>query len=713
MVRVKKSKNRAGGKSNVRVNHADTGKTIAMGGDRNPIPFQGAAITGRLSTHRDGYGFVTPDDGGDDIFIPARFLRENLHGDRVEVRMASSGRGGKREGRIVRTVERGQCKVVGRYEDGKRHGRVIPSNDRISQEIIIPPKFSGNARKGQMVVAEITNYPSSRYGPEGRVTEVLGWPDNPDVEALTIIRKHGLADRFQNDVLKFVALLPDAIDPVDFRGRTDLRGILTVTIDGETAKDFDDAVSIKREPGGLFRLWVSIADVSHYVSPGSPLDQEAFLRGTSVYFPDRCLPMLPEKLSNGICSLNPDVDRLTVTAELLFGRGGTLKEAGFYPSVIRSSARLTYSIVRELLEGGDPLLNERHADLLDSLRQMEKLAGKLMEKRRKRGSIDFDLPEPEIVIGLQGAIVDIVKAERNIAHRIIEEFMLAANEAVASFLEGKGAPSLYRVHESPDPIKINDFRDFIHNFGYELKMTGGRVEPGEFQRLLDDAEDKPEERMINEVMLRCMKQARYSSENLGHYGLASRCYTHFTSPIRRYPDLVVHRLLKKALKGGLKRKEREILEAELPETSAHSSRMERIAMDAERDIVDLKKTQFMKDRIGEEFEGFITGVMNYGLFVELVEYFVEGMVHVSQLPSDYYSYLEKQHALVGEKSKRVFRIGDRISVRIKNVSIENRRIDFMPLDLGGVITSIEECKNCDDKYKKQRKNKDRIKKIRK
>jgi ribonuclease R len=680
-----------------------------MEGEHHPPAFPGSAITGKLSTHRDGYGFVTPNNAGDDIFIPARFLRENLHDDLVEVRITPSPRGGKREGRIVRTMERGQRIVVGRYEEGRRHGRVMPLEERITQEIIIPPKCSGNAKNGQMVVAEIVTYPNLQHGPEGRVKEVLGWPDNPDVELLSVIRKYGLADEFPEDVLAAAELIPTTIEPVDLKGRTDLRDNLTVTIDGEKAMDFDDAVSIRREPGGSFRLWVSIADVAHYAPPGSSLDNEAFRRGTSVYFTDRCLPMLPERLSNGICSLKPDVDRLALTAELLFGRGGNLKESKFYPSVIRSTARLTYSLVRELLEGGDPLLNERYADLLDSLRQMEKLAGRLMEKRRKRGSIDFDLPEPEIVIGLQGTIIDIVRSERNIAHRIIEEFMLVANEAAASFLEKREIPSLYRIHETPDPLKINDFREFIHSFGYEMKITGGRVDPGEFQRILDEAEGKPEERMINEVMLRCMKQARYSSENLGHYGLASRCYTHFTSPIRRYPDLVVHRLLKKALKGGMKRTERERAEAELPETAAHSSRMERVAMEAERDIVSLKKVQFMKDKIGEEYEGFITGVMNYGFFVELVDYFVEGMVHISQLPRDYYRYMEKEHALFAERSKRIFRIGDRIRIRITNVNIENRRMDFTPAELTGKDTFIEDRVKCDDNYIIKRENKDRIK----
>jgi ribonuclease R len=387
--------------------------------------------------------------------------------------------------------------------------------------------------------------------------------------------------------------------------------------------------------------------------------------------------MLPEELSNGICSLNPGVDRLTLSAEMLFDKSGALKESTFFPSIIRSSARLTYTAVKKILVDEDSQMSIKYAALVDDLKLMEKLAERLSIRRKKRGSIDFDLPEPEIVINLQGETLDIVRAERNLAHRIIEEFMLAANEAVSTFLEKKGIPSLFRVHEPPDPMKVNDFREFIHNFGYDFKMNGEKITSNEFQWLLEQAEGRPEERMINEVLLRCMKQARYNADNLGHFGLASPCYTHFTSPIRRYPDLVVHRILKKTIKGTLKEHDIERLESTLPEIAGHSSRMERIAMDAEREIVELKKIQFIQDKVGEEFDGFITGIINYGFFVELVDYFVEGMVHVTMLPHDYYQYLEKQHALVGEHTRAVFRIGDRVRVRIANVSLEKKQIDFV------------------------------------
>jgi ribonuclease R len=665
-------------------------------------------VTGKLSTHRDGYGFVSLADGKGDVFVPARFLRENLHGDIVEVRVLSCGHNGKREGRIVRTITRGQWKLVGKYEEGRGGARVIPDDVRIAQGIVVNGKRSLNARNGQMVTVEITSYPTSLHPPEGRVIEVLGWPDDPEVESMTIIRKHGLSEIFPEEVLAAAVAVPLALSHNDLKGRTDLRDMLTVTIDGETARDFDDAVSIRQERGGNLRLWVSIADVSHYVVDGSPLDREAFKRGTSVYFPERCIPMLPEELSNGICSLNPDMDRITVTVEMLFSRSGTLMEATFYPSVIRSSARMTYTSVKKILLDNDSKMIEQYDSLVPSFRLMEKLASSLRSKRKKRGSIDFDLPEPEIVMGLKGETLDVVRAERNIAHRIIEEFMLAANEAVANYLHNLDVPTLYRIHEPPDSIKINDFREFIHNFGYELPMTGENFSSGNFQRLLEDAEGKPEERMINEVLLRCMKQARYSSINLGHYGLAAPFYTHFTSPIRRYPDLVVHRILKKVISGRIDRRERESLETTLPDIAAQSSRMERIAMDAEREIVDLKKIQFMGDKVGEDFDCFITGIMNYGFFVELSEFFVEGLVHISELPRDYYRYLEKQHALVGEKSKAVFRIGDMLRVRLVNVSLERKQLDFAPVEGEIKKKRVKEYINCDDDGIKLKKKKRRI-----
>lgn len=657
----------------------DAGELVRLKGNRYGLPRDEDLVAGRLSTHRDGYGFVIPDEGGEDIFIPARYLRENLHGDRVEVRIVERGRGGKREGRIARTLQRGATTIVGRYEERRSYAVVVPDEQRISHDIVIPRAHAKGAKPGQVVLAEIVSFPTESRPPEGRVAEVIGWPDDPDVEVMTVVRKYGLPYEFDKSVLAEAQAAAKEPGEEERRGRVDLRGLMTVTIDGETARDFDDAVSVRREEKGI-RLWVSIADVSHYVRPGTELDREAYLRGTSVYFPDRAIPMLPEELSNGICSLNPRVDRLSMTAEMLFDRKGVMLESDFYPSVINSNARLTYTIVKKIVVDGDAEASAGLEEIVPHLTLMKELALGLTEKRRRRGSIDFDLPEPQIVLDIQGRMEGIVRAERNLAHRIIEEFMLAANEAVASAVEKKGLPFLYRVHEPPDFQKLRDFAEFIFNFGYTLKLGEDEVDPGELQKLLDKAEGKPEERMINEVLLRTMKQARYSADNLGHFGLASNCYTHFTSPIRRYPDLVVHRVLRKMLTGGINDTERSRLEAELPETARHTSQRERTAMEAEREIVALKKIRYMQERIGEEFDGIITGVAAFGFFVELIDLFVEGMVHVSTLKRDYYTYFEKQHSLIGSHTGEVFRIGDKVRVRVAAASLEKKQIEFVVAD---------------------------------
>ncbi|MHC1696732.1 MAG: ribonuclease R [Geobacteraceae bacterium] len=641
-----------------------------------------ATVTGRLSTHRDGYGFVIPDEGGDDVFIPARYLRDNMHGDRVVVHIQSRSTSGRREGRVVETLERGFTSIVGRFESTGDDGLVIPDEPRLSMPIAIPAAARLKARPGQMVVAEITDYPSGRRGASGRIIEVLGNQNDPDVEFLTIVRKYGLPDLFPPEVLAEATSVYRPVGDSDREGRVDLRDLLTVTIDGETARDFDDAVSVRSEKDDSIRLWVSIADVSHYVAPGSCLDREALKRGTSVYFPDRCIPMLPEKLSNGICSLNPREDRLAMTAELLFDATGEARESRFYPSVIRSDERLTYTEVKEILADENPETMQRYATLCNDLRTMEVLAGRLGEKRRQRGSIDFDLPEPEIILDLQGRPESIGIAERNLAHRLIEEFMLAANEAVASHLEGHGIPCIFRIHEPPDPVKLKDFQDFIKPMGLSFKLRGASVVPAEFQRLLGEVEGRPEERMVNELLLRCMKQARYSAENLGHFGLASPCYLHFTSPIRRYPDLVAHRILKDQLSNRLQKRQRGKLAADLPEVAEQSSLRERKAMEAEREIIDLKRLQYMEKHLGEVYDACITGVASFGFFVELPDLVVEGLVHVSALGNDLFRLLEKQHTLRGQKSGIAFRIGDRVRVRVDAVNRSNKRIEFS-LESGG------------------------------
>ena len=642
---------------------------------------QGEKIIGRLTVHRDGYGFVAPENGGTDVFIPARYLRGNLHGDKVEVELERPSGGTKREGRVVRTLEQGVTKVVGRYRQGRTDGVISPDEQRLG-DILVPAGSAAGAKPGQVVVAELTAYPGERRPPLARITEILGFPDEPEVEVLSVIRRFDLPHEFSPAVLAEARKVPQTPREEDRAGRTDLRQRVTVTIDGETARDFDDAVAVERE-GANIRLWVSIADVSHYVRPGSMLDKEAYLRGTSVYFPDRCIPMLPEELSNGICSLNPAVERLTLTAEMLFSPTGERLAANFYPSVIRSAARLTYTLVSRVVEHDDPEAKGAYPDVVPHLLLMKELALALTGRRSERGSIDFDLPEPEIILDLQGETTAILRSERNLAHRMIEEFMLAANEAVASRLAELDLPSLHRIHEPPDQAKLEALGEFLGPLGYSLAPARGVIGSAEIQGLLAAALGKPEERLVNRLLLRSMKQARYAAENPGHFGLASLCYTHFTSPIRRYPDLVVHRILKWALEqGGGARRGRlrggpfPGYPDKLPEIGEDTSRCERTAMEAERDLLELKKVQFMLDKIGEEYDGFVDGVTAYGLFVELEEIFVEGMVHISTLPPDTYRFLDLEHALVGERSGTRYRIGDRVRVVVAAVSPERRQIDF-------------------------------------
>jgi len=644
----------------------------------NSYSLAAAAVTtrGKLSVHRDGYGFLTPESGGEDIFIPQRQMKGAMHGDVVEAVVGESRfKNGKKDGRIQSIVQRAVARIVGRYEEGRRGAIVIPEDQRLNLVVAIPVKGRGRAEDGQQVVAELTAYPIGGRAAEGRIVEVLGWPDDPEVEIQSVIRRFDLPHQFSTQALAAAEGVPEQVSQDDLKGRVDLRKMPTVTIDGETARDFDDAVSLKLE-GGNYRLWVSIADVSHYVTKGSVLDQEAYLRGTSVYFPDRCIPMLPERLSNGICSLNPNVDRLTMTAEMLFDRSGIMLESAFYPSIIKSCARLTYTIVKQIIVDADPEISDKHRPLISMLLEMKELALILMAMRKKRGSIDFDLPEPEIIIGLTGETEGIIRAERNLAHQLIEEFMLAANEAVARHVTSKDIPFLYRIHENPDPAKLHDFQEFIHGFGYEFSLVDEKVKPSEIQRLLLQAEGKPEERMLNYALLRCMKQARYAAENLGHFGLASGCYCHFTSPIRRYPDLVVHRILK-ALVAGAKGKQLSLAIEKLGEVGEHTSKRERVAMEAERDVVEMKKLQYMTKHVGEEFDGYISGVTAFGFFVELNELFVEGLVHLTTLGDDFYNFDEKRHSLTGSRTARMYRIGDQAKVRVAAVSPATRRIEFV------------------------------------
>jgi ribonuclease R len=628
-------------------------------------------VVGRVKCHPDGYAFVIPEEEGqEDIFIGARNLQEAMHGDRVVARVESVRKKGK-EGRVIRILERQLRKVVGKFMKGKNYSYVVPEDERVLQEIYIPEGETKRARLNQIVVVEITQYPTERARPEGRVTHILGYPDDPEVEVQVILHKYDLPHRFSSGALeetKRFSLIPS---PQECSERVDLRGIPTFTIDGEKARDFDDAVSIEEEKDGGMTLYVSISDVSHYVKEGSALDEEAYVRGTSVYFPDRAIPMFPPDVSNQVCCLQPEVDRLTLTVELRYNVRGENRGVRFYPSVIHSDERLTYTIVKRILVDGDLDLKERYGALVPSLEVMAVLCRELRRKRIERGTIDFDLPEPEVILNLQGETEEIIRAERNLAHQIIEEFMIAANEAVARFMEEKRLPFIYRIHEPPGREAIEEFRRFVSYLGYKMGKDSN-ASPKEFQKILASVKGKAEEKVVNNILLRSMKWAKYASRNQGHFGLASEAYTHFTSPIRRYPDLIVHRLLKRALA----KKEGKVSEEELTKRADHLSRRERVAMEAEREIVARYRIRFMKERIGDVFEGVISGVTAFGFFVELTDIFVEGLVRVTSLHDDYYQYHEKRYCLVGERTHKTFRIGDKVSVRLERVEVERRHLDF-------------------------------------
>lgn len=651
------------------------GEIIRIRGNRYGLPEEMSLVVGRLKGHRDGYGFVIPETEGEpDIYIGARSMNEAMHGDRVIARIERSKAGGKQEGRIIRILERAHTRIVGRYEKGKDFGFVVSSDKRIVQDLYTTFENSLSAQSGDMVVAQIITYPTKSRNPEGKIVKVLGRHDDPRIDTQMVIESHGLTREFTDEVLADAAKASETVTPTMRSGRKDLRAFPTVTIDGERARDFDDAISIEKTKKG-YRLWVHIADVGHYVSKGSPLDREAYLRATSVYFPDAVLPMFPEKLSNGICSLNPDEDRLTMTAEMEFDDEGHRLKYDLYESVIRSDERMTYTAVRQILVDKEPSVIERYKALLPQFGWMLELAMTLRRNRLNRGSLDFDLPEPAIILSLTGETIDILREERNVAHQIIEEFMLSANETVAHHMTALELPFLYRIHDPPSPARILEFYELLKGFGLVFLKTE-KLHAKALSEILDRVKGRPEERLINQILLRSMKQAKYSAENHGHFGLASEEYTHFTSPIRRYPDLVVHRLLKNTLNRTMTRKEQDAWSALLPEIAKHTSEQERVAMEAERDVIQRKKVNFMIDKVGEKYEGFISGVAAYGFFVELKSFFVEGLVHVSTLHDDYYIYEERQHALIGEHHKKTFRLGDPVEVRVERVDLVNWQIDF-------------------------------------
>jgi ribonuclease R len=670
----------------------ETGDLIEIRGSRYGLPDRMNLVVGRVTTNPRGFGFVDaerpPEGGPTSIFIAGANLNQAIHGDRVVVRVERSRDENRAEGRILRILERGTSQVVGRYEAGSQgRGFVVPFDRRMMMDVEVLPGESMKAKPGEMVTLTITTWPTQTRPAQGRITEVLGDVNAPGVDTTVIIRKYGISDEHSAAAVAEAARLGSQVKARDREGRKDFRAWQTVTIDGEHARDFDDAISIDRLPNGNYWLAVHIADVSHYVTEGSALDADAYERSTSVYFPERAVHMFPEALSTGLCSLKPKVDRLVQSCLMeVDRRNGTVVRYEMHEGVIHSVARMTYTEVAGILTDRDPALLARYQPLVPMFERMHELFEILNRRRRSRGSIDFDLKESEIQFGEDGMVAAIVAAERNVAHRLIEEFMLLANETVAEHLETRGVPTLYRIHEEPDPIKVGEFEEFIGALGYSLAGPVDHLAPRHFQSLVEKIQGKPEEKPIAMLMLRTMQKAKYDPTPVGHFGLATKHYAHFTSPIRRYPDLVVHRSLRESRHGMSKERKAELID-DLPDMGRHTSDRERRAVDAERELVQWKTVRLKADKVGDEFTGFVTGVTAFGLHIELVEHFVEGMVHVSTMADDYYRFIDKAHLLRGEKTGRVYRLGDKVSVQLIRVDLERRLID---LGLTEILDAVRE-----------------------
>lgn len=634
--------------------------------------------TGTFIGHARGFGFVTPDAGGEDIFIPASETMGAMQKDRVLYKVLHKAEKGKKaDGVIVRILERGQQRIVGTFEAGsKGYGFVVADDKKIAKDIFISRENTKGAVTGHKVVVEITDYGEDRRNPEGKVIEILGHINDPGVDILSVIRRYELAVEFPEEVYAEIEHLGTEVVEADKKGREDLRDLLTITIDGADAKDLDDAVSLKRLGNGNFELGVHIADVSHYVRENTALDKEAYARGTSVYLVDRVIPMLPHKLSNGICSLNPHVDRLALSCLMEVNGRGEVVSHRILESVINSDYRMTYTAVREILEDGAPALLEQYAEILPMLEDMEELRQILGEKRRKRGSVNFDLPESKIILDENGKPIDIKPYEKSIATNMIEEFMLVCNETIAENSFWQEMPFMYRSHQEPDEDKLEKMEQFLRGLGYYLRKKDGEIHPRELQKVLQKAEETDEERIITRMVLRSMMQARYTAENGGHFGLAAKYYCHFTSPIRRYPDLEIHRMIKKMLHGELDEKASAYYRRKMPDWAKHCSKQERVAEDAERDTDALKKVEFMEDKVGQIYEGIISGVTNWGIYVELPNT-IEGMVALSQMDDDYYEFDEKKMLVFGKRTKKSYRLGDKVVVSVAKVDRMMGTIDFV------------------------------------
>lgn len=626
-------------------------------------------VKGTVQGHADGFGFLIPDDDRPDLFLSAKEMRKVLHGDRAMVREIGVDRRGRKEGAIVEVLERAVTRLVGRLHDDHGILFVEAENRRISQDILIPREESMDAKAGQVVMVELIQQPSKSAQPIGRIFEILGNYAAPGMEIEIALRKHDLPYQFPPEVKKLSGKFQASVLQSELAGRTNICHLPLVTIDGESARDFDDAVYCERDGTG-YKLYVAIADVSHYVRPGDALDQEALNRGNSVYFPRRVIPMLPEVLSNGLCSLNPEVERLCVACEMNLDSAGNFRSYDFYPSVMYSHARLTYTEVAAMIEKPRGEEAKRYQALLPHIQLLNKLFKVLLKARKKRGAIDFETIETRMVFNDQGKIDCILPVKRNDAHRLIEECMLAANVCASDFLKKHEQSTLYRIHEGPTPEKLVGVRDFLKEFGLQL---GGGDEPTakDYAKSLEKIRDRPDAQLLQTVMLRSLRQAVYSPDNVGHFGLAYESYTHFTSPIRRYPDLLVHRAIKAVLNGA------KYSPGDWHGLGVHCSQTERRADDATRDVESWLKCYYMQDKIGESFPGVISGVTGFGLFVALDGIYVEGLVHISELPSDYFHFDFAKHMLLGERSGKRYRLGDRLRVRLVNVDLESSKIDFV------------------------------------
>lgn len=631
-------------------------------------------IIGTFEAHPKGFGFVTVEGEPDDIFIPESETNGAMHMDTVEILISPVTSGRRKEGKVVNIVERGMKQVVCTYEKSKNFGFAIPDNPKFGSDIFIPEERSKGAVSGHKVVVEITSYGKKDKKPEGKVVEIIGHINDPGVDIMSLVRAYGLPVEFDSKIMTQVEHVAKPVSEADMAGRKDLRDWQMVTIDGEDAKDLDDAVSLSMD-GENYILGVHIADVSNYVQEHSALDAEALKRGTSVYLVDRVIPMLPHALSNGICSLNQGENRLALSCIMTVNPKGEIIDHEIAETVICVDRRMTYTNVKKILEDRDPEVIAEYEPLVPMFEKMAELAAILRKKRRKRGFIDFDFPETRVILDDRGNPVDIRPYERNVATKMIEDFMLAANETVAADFYWREVPFVYRTHEQPDSEKIHKLSTFIHNFGYSLHIGSDEVHPKELQKLLEKIDGTTEEPLISRLTLRSMKQARYTVENTGHFGLAADCYCHFTSPIRRYPDLQIHRIIKDSLRGRLGPKRMEHYTKILPDVAKHSSEMERRADEAERETVKLKKVQYMESHIGETYDGVISGVAEYGFFVEL-DNTVEGLVRVVDLTDDYYQYYEDTYELVGEATNRRYKLGQHVRVKVEHCDRILRTIDF-------------------------------------